>query len=793
MMARLGVLVCVFARENAGLAESSSAFSCSSGSDETVRSGEDTYRLYFLLALHTGLAIVACTCRHGEDSRFSACAGWCLLGVTSFFAGQSQEREALVLIFSEFCAVICSATMQQQADAPGKMPVGQVLGLVRHAKESAQRSASKLALMVASRALDALAFSSPRAAPVGCKSKAWTARLETVAREILSRQVILQELRVSSTTISSSGELFNMETSGTSQACSFELDMQCDLDGNLNIDSAPQACRFVGVTLSARAKVSMPEPATTGGDNDAHVSLSNFKASCRSRNKDTEDGGMREAMQTKVARLIESSLSASLQQPLGLDLASRASGVCDMAESVAGCGLCLLLRVSLFGDQNQEGQADGWRVRARVLSPMECPAGAANAWHRGRCLDITSGPRRSALTLMVASEHDLIEMQVLKGDDCCVGIKGKDADSVLGTWTGEANALLVSSAQNTIRVEGDVRLSMAGTRSLGVMVSSRLVKLEAGAASDLREVPGLGLRGLVGVVAGCVEELMLSPWDCTANDGSRFIIIECSVGTEISSSHAVSCKRFRPRDEADKMTGSLQQLGAETSFLLPLNYASTPGGHVLRVRLLQGSQGRSDVPLRCLGQAELALPGEEDSLIGATRVEITDGPAKVAQCKLSFSLKRAPWYRVSKTRFADSPTAVPRKRASGAAQAADTSEQPTPTHKPDCTSRGPGPSPSPSPLRLPSSQLSPSPSPPTAASSTGILKRTILSPSSPALADTTASPSKMDLATASAPTGSVNVECVRTYSDPHNGHVVSCVAGAVASVLEPCSEWVTAP
>jgi hypothetical protein len=67
-----------------------------------------------------------------------------------------------------------------------------------------------------------------------------------------------------------------------------------------------------------------------------------------------------------------------------------------------------------------------------------------------------------------------------------------------------------------MRFEGDVRLALTSAwglwSSLSLALSSRLVKLEAGAPSDLREVPGLGLRGLVGAIAGQVELLTLSPW-----------------------------------------------------------------------------------------------------------------------------------------------------------------------------------------------------------------------------------------------------------------------------------------
>ena len=101
---------------------------------------------------------------------------------------------------------------------------------------------------------------------------------------------------------------------------------------------------------------------------------------------------------------------------------------------------------------------------------------------------------------MLASEHDEVEVQVLQGGTALASGDGKDCkEALLGAWTGKASAMLVASTKSAIRVEGDVRLPLYGSaaRGLGLTVSGRLVKLEAGAPSDLREVPGLGLRGVV--------------------------------------------------------------------------------------------------------------------------------------------------------------------------------------------------------------------------------------------------------------------------------------------------------
>jgi hypothetical protein len=135
----------------------------------------------------------------------------------------------------------------------------------------------------------------------------------------------------------------------------------------------------------------------------------------------------------------------------------------------------------------------------------------------------------------------MVEVEVLDG--ACARVSDQK-ERVLGSWSGLATSLLVPATlatqandKNVIRVEGDVRLPLrARERGLGLAVSSRLVKLDAGAPSDLREVPGLGLRGLVGAVAGCVEVLVLSPCDAAAYAPSklhtrpRFLVFETSIG-----------------------------------------------------------------------------------------------------------------------------------------------------------------------------------------------------------------------------------------------------------------------
>jgi hypothetical protein len=76
---------------------------------------------------------------------------------------------------------------------------------------------------------------------------------------------------------------------------------------------------------------------------------------------------------------------------------------------------------------------------------------------------------------------------------------------------------------------------------------------------------------------------------------------------------------------------------------------------VLTVRVLQGSDACAlaalpNVQLRCLGSATLLVPGQSDSSIGMTRLEITDGHGtQVGFCLMSFCVKRSPTNRVSDT------------------------------------------------------------------------------------------------------------------------------------------------
>ncbi len=95
----------------------------------------------------------------------------------------------------------------------------------------------------------------------------------------------------------------------------------------------------------------------------------------------------------------------------------------------------------------------------------------ANAWQRGRSLSITSGPRRAALTLMVGSERDVVEMEVLDGTTA-PGLPHVK-DKVLGAWTGPAASLLLPTSSKkevgdepVIRVEGEVRLAHTCSRMI---------------------------------------------------------------------------------------------------------------------------------------------------------------------------------------------------------------------------------------------------------------------------------------------------------------------------------------
>jgi len=263
------------------------------------------------------------------------------------------------------------------------------------------------------------------------------------------------------------------------------------------------------------------------------------------------------------------------------------------------------------------------------------------------------------MTLMIGSEQDMVELQVLPG--VRAAFLPQDVEQqVLGIWRGPATALLLPTTpqtlknvlsspkrkdadiQSVIRVEGDVKLPLTGCRHT-MEISSRLVSLEPGALSDLREVPGLGLRGLVGVVSGEVEELVIF-CDLTLKGSQRFLLIECTLGSEMSLGDPMPCSRLIPWGAGDgagdhsrtSVAARMNSCGAASGFVLPLNHASS--GHEIRLRLLQGSYG-SDFPLRCLGQGTLALATADSDVTGVTRLEIKDGREHVGFCMLSLIIK----------------------------------------------------------------------------------------------------------------------------------------------------------
>ena len=650
---------------------------------------------YVLLTVHVALALVALTPTQKDRAQLwpERAAVWLLLVATAFLAGQSDDRWILVLVVSEMAVVVfdCGGLT---ADADG---VGQVLASARRARQSAQRCEHQLALSVARQAFEALAFrphaldltrlQQQRVSYSSCK--AWQAHVLETARELLSDVAPVKELLLHATTLSSSGELLKMKSLGGGKGCSFEVDLDLHCDGSVILDSAQQRLTAKGVSVSVRASVQMPDAVRGRAGSGASVSLHNVAVALDAgwdkfvRTGETRDGEHgRQSIQTKITRLVQARLLASLGKSMTIALppalpaaaASSTRGLRSVVESVSGCELCVLVRASLSASAAQGPPA--WRLRAQVLTPGVGAAG--DAWLRGRWLDVQTGPRRAALTLMVASEQDLVQIQVLQGLRSLAAGGAK----VLGTWTGPARALLQAPKQDAIRVEGDVRLPLAGTRGLGLTVSARLVQLEAGAPSDLREVPGVGLRGLVGVVAGCIEHLVLSPWDCAScstrpraspsSAPERPLVIETSIGPDVSVSEPLpraNAESLPAAGMGDAPAAALSASGlaarvsgceAETSFVLPLNHAVS--GHVLVLRVLQGQAGVQDAPLRCIGQATLTVPGEAsangDALSGLTRLELMDGPAHVGFCLCSLSVKRSRAARTpsaAKTRFAHHP------------------------------------------------------------------------------------------------------------------------------------------
>ena len=685
---------------------------------------------YVLLTVHVALVLMALT--HAQKDRAQLwperAAVWLLLVATAFLAGQSDDRWNLVLVVSEMAVVVfgCGGLT---ADADG---VGQVLGSVRRARQSAQRCEHQLALSVARQAFEALAFrphaldltrlQQQRVSHSSCK--AWQAHVLETARELLSDVAPVKELLLHATTLSSSGELLKMKSLGGGKGCSFEVDLDLHCDGSMILDSAQQRLAAKGVSVSVRASVQMPDAVRGRPGGGASVSLNNVAVALHAgwdkfvRTGDTRDeANGRQSIQTKITRLVQARLMASLGKSMTIALppalpaaaANSTRALRSVVESVSGCELCVLVRASLSASAAQGPPAPAWRLRAQVLTPGVGSAG--DAWLRGRWLDVQTGPRRAALTLMVASEQDLVHVQVLQG----LSSLAAGGTKVLGTWTGPARALLQAPEQDAIRVEGDVRLPLSGARGLVLTVSARLVQLEAAAPSDLREVPGVGLRGLVGVVAGCIEHLVLSPWDCAPSGNrprasacsvpERPVVIETSIGADVSVSEPLprACAESLPATgmgdapaaalSASSLAARVSGCEAETSFVLPLNHALS--GHVLVLRVMQGQAGVHDAPLRCIGQATLTVPGEAtangDALIGLTRLELMDGPAHVGFCLCSLNVKRsraAQTPSAAKTRFADHalsacPTGPGRASNKKAAPRLSPSANKTPAEQPN--------------------------------------------------------------------------------------------------------------
>jgi len=200
------------------------------------------------------------------------------------------------------------------------------------------------------------------------------------------------------------------------------------------------------------------------------------------------------------------------------------------------------------------------------------------------------------------------------------------------------------------------------------------------------------------------------------------------------------------------------------------------------------------VPLRCLGEGLLSLPGEGHGLIGVTRLEIMDGNTHVAFCMLSLTLKRAPDYRLCKARFADDPQDEGHTPVKG--------KTPPLSHTTSPSQRSPAAPPA-TPTTATKQPSAPAttqatPTRTTPASSTGILKSPeggilksplsrAVSPPAADLGAASPSPKKEKmLVTPASRSGSVLVECVRTYSDPHNGHTVYVFKCSSAAY---CPDW----
>jgi hypothetical protein len=132
--------------------------------------------------------------------------------------------------------------------------------------------------------------------------------------------------------------------------------------------------------------------------------------------------------------------------------------------------------------------------------------------------------------------------------------------------------------------------------------------------------------------------------------------------SDVSLGDSIDCRRMLPLGQptqgmaAQKISipsASVRDCASQTGFVLPLKDVAS--GHLLTIRVLQGIDkgGDADSQLRCLGQATMTVPGENSSLVGMTRLEMMDGCAHVGFCLVSLAVKRSPTTRVSKTRFAE--------------------------------------------------------------------------------------------------------------------------------------------
>eukprot|EP00802_Teleaulax_amphioxeia_P008843 Tamp_08854.p1 GENE.Tamp_08854~~Tamp_08854.p1 ORF type:complete len:563 (-),score=33.34 Tamp_08854:536-2224(-) len=342
-------------------------------------------------------------------------------------------------------------------------------------------------------------------------SKSWTTRAEGAARDILQSLVTVTELSIDSVSFSCLGELRDVQLFGGSEEGAFTLDIKGFVHGHLQVENslhvtAADITLTVKVTLldsSPALPRTLPSSRTLPVDSLAKVSVSNvrvtFVTNPTPHVQNPPAYTSLSAVQLKLAHELEARMTTLLStKPITLpqlaschELAGHPSHELDagIVESIAGSNVCLLMRMcvtslsnDLFGATRfRERFGHGWRVRARVLAPSvgkwKWLGGARErplVWQRGRTLNASSGPSRAAMTLMLGSDQDIVELQVLPSMRST--LRPQDADLVLGAWRGPATALLLptvprtpgskkdSDSQSVIRVEGDVRLPLLGGR-----------------------------------------------------------------------------------------------------------------------------------------------------------------------------------------------------------------------------------------------------------------------------------------------------------------------------------------